>query len=171
MSRCLVAIVAAMLLSADIVAQVPVASSTASQSRDSAAIAILERRIEEANVRRDATFLDSVYASSFRFKHSTGDVETRGERLASLRSEIGPDAPGRTLTRSIDSVDVEVHGDIALTSGRIHVRRSGGEARWQNYTIRYVRVYARSGPRGQWLLLTHHSTSDSQGAPPPSRDY
>lgn len=54
----------------------------------------------------------------------------------------------------------------ALTSGRIHVRRDGGEARWQNYTIRYVRVYVRSETEQRCMLLTHRSTSDSQGAPP-----
>ena len=136
-------------------------------SRDSARIAALERRIEDAVVRRDAAFLDSVYARTFRFKHSTGDVETREQRLTSLRAPVAANVPGRTISRDVDSVEVEVHGDVALTTGRIHVVRDGGEAHWQNYTIRYVRIYARNGSKGRWQLVTHHSTSDAQGPPPP----
>ena len=142
----------------------------AGQSADSAAIALLEQRVETATAQRDAAFLDSVYAPSFRFKHSTGTVETRARRMESLRREVPPGAPGRTIARVLDSVEVEVHGGVALTSGRIHVRRDGGDPRWQNYTIRYVRVYARDGAAGRWMLVTHHSTSDSQGPPPPMRD-
>ena len=133
---------------------------------DSATIARLEHRIEDALVRRDAAFLDSVYAPSFRFKHSTGTLETREQRMASLRRPMAPDAPGRMTSRSVDSLDVEVHGTIALTTGRIHVRREGGDARGQDYTVRYARVWSKDGA-GHWRLLTHHSTGESQGPPPP----
>jgi ketosteroid isomerase-like protein len=137
---------------------------------DSAAIALLERRVEDAVVRGDAAFLDSVYAPSFRFKHSTGDLETRAQRMESLRRAVPRGAPGRTIARTIDSVDVEVHGEVALSTGRIHVRRDGGDPRWQDYTVRYVRVYVRGGPDGRWQLLTHHSTGESQGPPPRVHD-
>lgn len=133
---------------------------------DSATIARLEHRIEDAVVRRDAAFLDSVYAPSFRFKHSTGALETREQRMASLRRPVASDAPGQTTSRSVDSLEVEVHGTIALSTGRIHVRRAGGDARWQDYTVRYARVWSKDGA-GHWRLLTHHSTGESQGPPPP----
>jgi hypothetical protein len=137
-------------------------------SRDSGAIARLEYRHEKAIVDRDASFLDSLYAPTFRFRHSTGDLETRSARLESLRRPVDPTAPGRTLSRTLDSIEVEVHGNTALTTGRIHVVRDGGELRWQNYTIRYARVYVRDGPAGSWRLLTHHSTGESRGPPVPS---
>jgi hypothetical protein len=136
-----------------------------SSHRDSAIIARLEQRIETGVVRRDVAFLDSVYAPSFRFKHSTGDVETRAQRLASLRTPQVSGAPGRTVSRDVDSIEVEVHGNVALTTGRIHVVRNGGDLHWQNYTIRYVRIYARAAAAPPWRLVTHHSTSDAQGAP------
>ena len=143
-------------------------SLEAPRSADSTAIAALEQRIENAMVTRDAAFLDSVYAPTFRFKHSTGTLETRVQRMTSLRRPMPADAPGRMLERTIDSLDVEVLEDIALTTGRIHVRRSGGDPHWQDYTIRYARVYARTRDgAGRWQLATHHSLSDSQGAPPP----
>lgn len=149
------------LLPSQAVAQVSVSASD-----DSVTLARLERLVEDAVVRRDAAFLDSVYARSFRFKHSTGTLETRDQRMASLRREMPANAAGRMMSRVVDSLEVEVHGDIALSTGRIHVRRAGGEARWQDYTVRYVRVWARD-TTGRWRLLTHHSTAESQGPPPP----
>lgn len=137
-----------------------------STSADSATVAQLEQQVEDALVRREAGFLDSVYAPSFRFKHSTGALETRDQRMASLRRPMRPDAPGRMIARLVDSLEVEVHGDIALSTGRIHILRDGGEPRWQNYTIRYVRLWARNHS-GRWQLVTHHSTGDSQGPPQP----
>lgn len=164
-----VTVVVTLLLVGPALAQGQRASGGAAvRSSDSAAIAALEQRIEDALVSRNAALLDSVYAPTFQFKHSTGDLETRASRMAALRRPMAPDAPGRMLARTVDSLEVEVHGNIALTTGRIHIRRAGGDPRWLDYTIRYVRVYARnSGSGGQWQLLTHHSTSDAQGAPPP----
>lgn len=140
--------------------------TSARASADSATVARLEQQVEDAVVRRDAAFLDVVYAPSFRFKHATGTLETRDARMANLRRPIPPDAPGRMVARRVDSLEVEVHGDVALSTGRIHVLRDGGEPRWQNYTVRYVRLWSRSAT-GHWQLLTHHSTSDSQGPPAP----
>ena len=59
-------------------------------------------------MRGDVAYLDSVYAPSFRFKHSTGTLEERGQRLAALRARRDT-----VFARDLDSLDVEVHGDIA----------------------------------------------------------
>ncbi|MEO5824321.1 MAG: nuclear transport factor 2 family protein [Gemmatimonadales bacterium] len=142
-----------------------VARSATAQSgarRDSVVLAALEQRIEDAVVARQLGFLDSVYDAGFRFKHSTGDLESRDEWLASVRR-------ARFATRRTDSLDVEVHGNIALTTGRLHVRRSPADpdwatdSSWREYTIRYVRVYVRRA--GRWRLLTHHSTGQTFGPP------
>jgi len=125
-------------------------------SGDSAVVSALERSIEQATMRGDVAYLDSVYAPSFRFKHSTGTLEERGQRLAALRARRDT-----VFARDVDSLDVEVHGDIALSTGRIHVRQQSSDPRWREYTIRYVRVYVRRA--GRWQLLTHHSTGESFG--------
>ena len=135
--------------------------------RDSAAVARLEQRIEDAVVHRDAALLHRAYAPDFRFKHSTGLLQTRAQVLSAVRSTPGPGAVDRTVSRDVDSLDVEVHCDVALTTGRIHVVRDGGDPHWRNYTVRYARVYARQGPGAPWRLLTHHSTAETQGAPAP----
>lgn len=139
-----------------------------SPSADSAAIAALEHRVEAAVARRDAAFLEGVYAPTFRFRHSTGWLEDRAARMANLRRAPGPNDP-RVISRTLDSLEVEVHGDVALTTGRIFVRRDDPKAEgpWRpGYTVRYARVYARQG--GRWTLLTHHSTHETPGAPPDS---
>ena len=143
-------LVAALGLPANGVAQ---SSATAT---DSATVAALEQRVELATARGDVAYLDSVYATSFRFKHSTGDLEERGPRLATLRGR-----KAAVFARDLDSLDVEVHGDIALTTGRIHVRQESPDPKWREYTIRYARVYSRH--TGRWQLLTHHSTGESFG--------
>jgi ketosteroid isomerase-like protein len=139
------------------------ADAQSGASGDSAAIASLERRTENAVVARDIAFLDSAYTSDFRFKHSTGDLDTRAEWIASVQRS-------RFASRQVDSLDVEVHGDVALTTGRLHVRRSPADPgwakdpRWREYTVRYARVYVRRA--GRWRLLTHHSTGESFGPLP-----
>src|SRR4051794_39860302 len=53
-------------------------------SRDSARVAALEQRLEDAVVARRLAVLDSVYAPGFRFHHSTGESQSRAEWLASV---------------------------------------------------------------------------------------
>ncbi len=121
---------------------------------DSATIAALEQRIEDAVVRRDTAFLGQAYAPEFRFKHSTGELQDRAGWLKAV-------AGATYHSRVIDSLDVEVHDDVALTTGRLHVRSESRDPRWREYTIPYARVYVRRS--GHWLLLTHHSTGQSFG--------
>jgi ketosteroid isomerase-like protein len=156
-----------------LLAPLPALAQTAS-SRDSAAVAALEVRVEDAVLRGDAAFLDRVYAPTFRFKHATGMLEDRAARMTALartaRQSREPAKPteSRTVARDVDSLEVEVHGDVALTTGRIHVRRTPSptlDPARQNYTIRYARVYVRRG--GAWQLLTHHSTAQTADPPTP----
>lgn len=151
------AVVAVLLINASPLA---VGAQTADATRDSAAvreIMQLEHRVEAATARgsaADSAFLDSVYAPDFRFKHATGQLQDRAQVLAVVRRV-------HYAARELDSLDVEVHGDIALSTGRIHVLRSpAAPARLPpRYTIRYVRVYVRHD--GRWRLLTHHSTGET----------
>jgi hypothetical protein len=125
-------------------------------SVDSATVADLEYRVESAMLRRNAAFLDSVYAPGFRFKHAGDRLQTREDIIQALRAPR-PSA----LARDLDSLDVEIHGDVALTTGRIHVRTSSDDVALREYTVRYARVYVRRD--GRWRLLTHHTTGQSTG--------
>ncbi|MCX6135869.1 MAG: nuclear transport factor 2 family protein [Ignavibacteriales bacterium] len=107
----------------------------------------LESEIESAVVRGDVAFLDTVYATDFRFTHGTGLVQNKAEWLTNVQRIS-------YIERHLDSLEIEQHGDVALVTGRLHVRshKGIGESR---YGISYVRVYAIRG--GRWQMLSHRS--------------
>jgi len=144
------------LMAVVVVTPEPVAAQVGTGAIDSAAITALEQQVERATAHGDVAALDSIYAPSFVFTHSTGTRESREQRLAALRARSGV-----VHARELDSLDIDVHGDVALTTGRIHVRQESASPRWRDYTIRYARVYVRRD--GRWRLLTHHSTGESVG--------
>jgi len=132
-------------------------SSVAAQDADATReIASLERRTEAAILSRDTNYLAHYYAPDFRFKHSTGVTQDRSQWLASL-------AAGTYYTREVDSVDVEVHGDVALVTGRLHVRREPTSTSVAEYTIRYAKLYVRHG--SSWQLASSHTMNQTTGPP------
>ena len=115
----------------------------------------LEKRIEAAVLRADVAFLDRVLAEDFTYTHGDGwttgrpilGVDAREEWLASLS--------GRYSEREVDSQQVEVHGDVAITMGRVRARSGGSAAAQRSFSFWYVRVYAHRD--GQWRYLSHRT--------------
>ena len=115
----------------------------------------LEKRIEEAVLRADVAFLDRVCADDFTYTHgdgwTTGDpilgVDTKAAWLASLT--------GRYSLREVDSQQIEVHGDVAITMGRLRARSGGPAADQRSFSFWYVRVYAQRD--GEWRYLSHRT--------------
>ena len=122
------------------------AQASRTTSGDSTLLASLDATIERAVVQGDTAALDTLYATDFQFTHSTGMVDGRAEWL---RRAVMRPPPFRS--RTADSVAVELHGSMALTSGRLAVvpRSAPG------YIVRYVRLYAKQGAR--WELKSHRS--------------
>ena len=115
----------------------------------------LERRMEEAVLHADVAFLDGVLAEDFTYTHGDGwttggeilGVDTREEWLASL--------DGRYSQREVDSQQVEMHGDVAVTMGRLRARSGGPVAEQRSFSFWYVRVYAQRD--GEWKYLSHRT--------------
>ena len=115
----------------------------------------LEKRIEEAVLHADVAFLEEVCADDFTYTHgdgwTTGDpilgVDTKDEWLASLA--------GRYSLREVDSQQVEIHGDVAITMGRLRARSGGPVAGQRSFSFWYVRVYAQRD--GEWKYLSHRT--------------
>ncbi len=115
----------------------------------------LERRIEEAVLRADVAFLDEVCADDFTYTHGDGwttggpvlGVDDKGEWLASLA--------GRYSLREVDSQQVEIHGDVAMTMGRLRARSGGPVSEQRSFSFWYVRVYAQRD--GEWKYLSHRT--------------
>ena len=125
-----------------------------------AEIRALEQKVETATLGADASFLENVYASDFRFTH--GNSRLLGTRSVSNKTEtLQALQPGRFISRDLDSVDVEPHGDVALTTGRILVRTTSKDPELREYTIYYVRVYQRRD--GRWQLLSHRTVREVSG--------
>lgn len=127
-----------------------------SPRNDSAELVQLEQLIEHSVLLRDMGFLERAYAPSFRFKHSEGLLQSRTDWLNAVRA-------GRFRTRRIDSLDVEVHDNVALVTGRLYVLPESADPNFRGVTVRYVRIYQRQA--GQWQQLTHHSTKQTLGPP------
>jgi ketosteroid isomerase-like protein len=112
----------------------------------------LEREVEAAMVAADVARLDGIYAEDFRFTHGGAKVQTRKDWLEALRS-----GASKYTRRDLSEVDIEVHGDVALATGRVDVQPAAGKA----YAVRYVRVYAQRSGRWQLLLQRTVQTLDA----------
>ena len=118
-----------------------------------AEVLALERQIEAAVLRADVAFLDGVCAPDFTYTHGDGwitggpvlGVDERDAWLASLA--------GRYSRREVDSQQVELHGDVAITMGR--VRASSADDPPRAFSFWYVRVYAHRD--GSWRYLSHRT--------------
>lgn len=107
-----------------------------------------EQSIEQAVVAADISFLEKVYAEDFRFKHGTGSVDSKESWLKDVAKN-----KGTFLARKIDSVEVEIHGDIGITNGTLIVTRTD-----RSYTLQYVRAYRKKGKK--WELFMHRTVQE-----------
>ena len=117
-----------------------------------------EREMEAAVVRGDVAFLDRACSSDFTFTHgdgwTTGRSPLRVENKAQWLASVGK-AP--YLARDLDSVQVEIHGDVAITYGRYRARNKAGDAGRREFTVWFERVYARRD--GRWQFLSHRTVN------------
>jgi hypothetical protein len=118
---------------------------------DSLNVIAVEHAAEAAIVQRDTVALDSLWAPDLRFVHSDGVIDDR----AAWHRRIREGRP-RFVERSLDSLSVEIHEDVAISSGRLHVRTMPPDEYW----VRYVRVLVRRN--GRWQLIRHQSISLSK---------
>jgi ketosteroid isomerase-like protein len=117
-----------------------------------------EREMEAAVVRGDVAFLDRACSSDFSFTHGDGwtvggpplRVENKAQWLAAV-------AKAPYLARDLDSVKVELHGDVAITYGRYRARNKAGDPGRRAFTVWFERVYARRD--GRWQFLSHRTVN------------
>jgi len=129
--------------------------SISQTKQDSAVVQQLEkinRMLELATMHQEITTLDSVYSEDFIFTHGSGNVQTKSQWLASVSR-----GKTRYLSRELDSIAVELHGDVAVVLGRTIIH-STSTSRDRNYGIRFVRVFALRENR--WQLLSHRTIAE-----------
>ena len=151
----LIAGIVAMLAASPAGAVAQEAAAAHSPTDPGAEVLALERQIEAAVLHADTAFLERVCASDFTYTHGDGwttgkpilGVDHRAEWLASLA--------GRYSAREVDSQQVELHGDVAITMGRVRARSGGPAAAQRAFSFWYVRVYAQRD--GRWQYLSHRT--------------
>lgn len=144
------------------------ASSSAQQSGPSATrisgttikdvaaeVLAFERAMEAAVVRGDVAFLDKICATDFSFTHGDGWT-TGGEPLRVENREQWLASVGKApyLFRDLDSVKVELHGDVAITYGMYKARNKNAPPD-RTFTVWFERVYAFRN--GGWQYLSHRT--------------
>jgi ketosteroid isomerase-like protein len=121
-----------------------------------AEILAFERDMEAAVVRGDVASLDLICASDFSFTHGDGWT-TGGPPLRVENREQWLALVGRApySARDLDSVQVELHGDVAITYGRYRARFKAGNPEQRQFAVWFERVYARRN--GRWQFLSHRT--------------
>jgi ketosteroid isomerase-like protein len=115
-----------------------------------------EQAAAQAVVDLDFETMDRIYADDFQFHHSTGVVETKDDWLNMLRNTDSP-----YTSRKVDEIEVELHGDIAITSGRLTIKRDIDNPRFQDFRVWYIRVYEYRSER--WQMISHRSIREATG--------
>jgi hypothetical protein len=119
----------------------------------------VERAMEAAVVRQDTDFLERVLAPTFLFTHGDGwvdggaplKVDTKASWIAYVKQQTPP-----YWYRELDHVQVELHGDVAITLGRyFYLPRSANQTRANHLQVWFERVYAKRD--GRWQHLSHRT--------------
>ncbi len=119
-----------------------------------------EKDMEAAVVRGDVAYLDRVLSSDFLFTHGDGwttggeplKVDTKETWLAYVKQQPPP-----YLYRNLDAVQVELHGDVAITYGRyLYKPRSNSPNPSPGHLyVWFERVYVKH--TGQWQHVSHRT--------------
>ena len=162
---------AAALLACTLTAQQPTAVSgsgvavSAEVSADAREVLELEKKIGAAIVRGDTSYFDKVTANDFVMTHS--DRWTTGGKprmLVDDKNSFRKRLENRSyLSYDLDSVKVEMHGDVAITYGRYiaSMKDTAPERKW--FSVWFEKVYAKRG--GQWQYLSHRTVNGANYGP------
>ena len=126
-------------------------------SATAAEVLAFEKTMEQAVVRGNVKFLERICASDFSFTHgdgwTTGGVPLRVENKAQWLAAV---AKQPYLSRDLDKVQVELHGDIAITYGMYRAQyRAPQDPKRAEFTVWFERVYAKRN--GQWQYVSHRT--------------
>src|SRR5262249_41623704 len=109
-----------------------------------AEVLAFERDMEAAVVRGDVALLSRILPADFTFTHgdgwTTGGAPIRVDTKSSWLEAVGKQP---YLSRDLDSVKVEMHGDIAITYGRYVAKNRDAAAGRARFTVWFERVYAK----------------------------
>jgi len=119
-----------------------------------------EKEMEAAVVRGDVAFLERALSSDFIFTHGDGwtsggaplKVDTKATWLEYVKKQPLP-----YVYRDLDSVQVELHGDVAITVGRYYYlpRTNSTAPTTSHLYVWFERLYQKQN--GRWQHLSHRT--------------
>lgn len=111
----------------------------------------IEDQIGEAIVKRDAAFVERIWAEEFVYTGVRGEVKSKAEILAELKA-----GDLKFEEMKFDEVRIRVFGDAAVVTGRATTkgRSKQGEISGR---FRYTRVYVKR--EGAWQLVSFQGTA------------
>lgn len=125
-------------------------AQTAATPQSVQMVRALEERRFAAMMRRDTEALAAMLADDLTYAHSSGQLETKGQFLESIRS-------GAIQYTAIlpEGLDVRLYGDTAVVTGKgtFKVRMQGEDRSLQ---LRFTDVYVRRGDG--WQMVAWQST-------------
>jgi hypothetical protein len=128
----------------------------AGTSPAAAEVLAFERTMEAAVVRGDVAYVDRVSASDLSFTHGDGWTNGGQPLLVDDRKAFLKRVENKQYNvRDLDSVKVEMHGDIAITYGRYVAQNRIGKADQSWFSVWFERVYEKRD--GQWLYVSHRT--------------
>lgn len=134
----------------------PAGASATAVSQEAEEVLAFERAMEAAVVRGDVAYVDSVSAPDLSFTH--GDAWTRGGKplLVDDRKTFLQRVQNKQYNaRDLDSVKVELHGDIAITYGRYVAQNRTAKPEQSWFSVWFERVYEKRD--GHWLYVSHRT--------------
>jgi hypothetical protein len=134
----------------------PAPSAQGSVSREAAEVLAFERDMEAAVVRGDVAYVDRVSAPDLSFTHGDGWTTGGKPLLVDDRKAFLKRVENKQyLVRDLDSVRVEMHGDIAITYGRYVANARIGDPAKAWFSVWFERVYEKRN--GQWFYVSHRT--------------
>jgi hypothetical protein len=123
-----------------------------------AEVMAFEKKCDEAAVQGDVAFLERALSKDFVMTH--GDAWTSGGSPLKVDTkaswlEYVAKKPGPYVYRRLDSVQVEVHGDFALTVGRYKYLPRSTRPTTSHLYVWFERAYAKHN--GEWQFLSHRT--------------
>jgi hypothetical protein len=119
-----------------------------------------ERACDDAAVHGDVAFIQKAVAADFIMTHGDGwttggmplKVDTKETWVQSVRRQP-------YTYRTLDSVQVELHGDVAITIGRYRMgtKANAPDSTTNHQYVWFERVYAKRN--GEWQFLSHRTVN------------
>lgn len=132
------------------------AQETTASKEAAAEVLAFERAMEAAVVRGDVAYVEHVSAPDLTFTHGDGWTTGGKPLLVDDRQSFLERVRNRQYNaRDLDSVKVEMHGDIAITYGRYVAQNRTGGADQSWFSVWFERVYAKRD--GHWLHVSHRT--------------